>query len=297
MTASPDSTPDTASFTQVLIRRDGPVLHVVLNRPEQRNAMSLTLVRELQAALRTAESDGTTRVVVLRGAGGHFSAGADLKDMSQAQARAVEPAQRGTADDPIAQTNAQFGVLCSAYARTGLATVAVLEGSVMGGGFGLACAVDVALAADSVVFRLPETSLGVLPAQIAPFLLERLGYAEAKRLAVSGGRIDAARALALGLVHDVVPAVGLDALLQRHVHDILQCAPGAIAATKALLARARFAEPSSMVTEAAVAFAQAARGAEALDGMRAFVERRKPAWAPAEAAAVPAPGLSGGGAA
>jgi hypothetical protein len=96
--------------------------------------------------------------------------------------------EAGVALDAVAQANVQFGALCVAYAKTPLALVMVLEGSVMGGGIGLACVADVALACETAVFRLPETALGVVPAQIAPFLLERLGYSQAKRLAVTGGR-------------------------------------------------------------------------------------------------------------
>jgi isohexenylglutaconyl-CoA hydratase len=151
---------------------------------------------------------------------------------------------------------------------------------VMGGGFGLACVVDVALAADDVSFRLPETSLGVIPAQIAPFLMERLGYSQAKRLAVTGGRLDAQQALAIGLVHEVHAAAGIDGALSRVLGDILQCAPNAISSTKALLAQGRFAAPASMVGTAAAAFSRAARGPEGLEGMAAFVARRKPSWVP-----------------
>jgi len=104
----------------LLVRHDGAVLHLTLNRPEVRNAMSLAMVLELREALATAEADGLTRVIVLRGAGGHFCAGADLKDMAGARAR--------LADDPdaVAKINAAFGELCVAFANTGLALVAVL---------------------------------------------------------------------------------------------------------------------------------------------------------------------------
>jgi isohexenylglutaconyl-CoA hydratase len=155
----------------------------------------------------------------------------------------------------------------------------VLEGTVMGGGFGLACVVDVALAGQSVVFRLPETSLGLLPAQIGPFLVERLGYAEAKRLAVTGARLDAADALALRLVHELHADAALDAALQRLLGEILRCAPGAIGATKALLARARHHAPAALVHEAAEAFAAAVLGDEGTEGTAAFIARRPPAWA------------------
>jgi len=258
----------------ILIRRDRGVLHLTLNRPEVRNAMSLAMVLELRQALAAAEADGTTRVIVLRGAGGHFSAGADLKDMAAARLQ--------LADDPeaIVKVNAAFGDMCVAFASTGLATVAVLEGTVMGGGFGLACAADVALAGTSAMFRLPETSLGVVPAQIAPFLVERLGYAEAKRLAVTGGRLDANAAIALRLVHAVHASGALDKAVAAVVADILRCAPGAVAATKALMAKARLHSAASLVHEAAEVFSNAALGPEGLEGTTAFLQKRQANWVP-----------------
>jgi isohexenylglutaconyl-CoA hydratase len=258
----------------LILRHDGPVLHVTLNRPELRNAMSLAMVLELRQALAAAEADGQTRILVLRGAGGHFCAGADLKDMAGARARLAED------PEALVKVNAAFGDLCVAFADTGLATVAVLEGTVMGGGFGLACVVDVALAGTSAQFRLPETSLGVVPAQIAPFLVERLGYAEAKRLAVTGGKLDAQAALDLRLVHDVHAAGALDHALADVISHILQNAPGAVAATKALMAQARFHSPASMVQHAAEVFSKAALGPEGIEGTTAFLAKRKAGWVP-----------------
>ena len=259
----------------LLARHDGPVLHVTLNRPEQRNAMSLAMVLELRQALAQAEADGTTRVIVLRGAGGHFCAGGDIKDMARARLTL------GDNPDAIVDVNQAFGDLCVAYAGTGLAVVAVVQGTVMGGGFGLACVADVTLADDSVVFRLPETSLGLVPAQVGPFLVERLGYAEAKRLAVTGATVDAPTALRLRLVHEVhAEAQALDAALLRVLADILHCAPGALAATKALIAKARLHSPSSLVHEAAETFARAVLGPEGQEGMLAFVHKRAASWMP-----------------
>jgi len=264
----------TTTATTLLSRHDGGVLHLTLNRPEVRNAMSLAMVLELRQALAAAESDGQTRVIVLRGAGGHFCAGADLKDMAAARAQlAANP-------NTLADINAAFGELCVAFAHTGLAVVAVLEGTVMGGGIGLACVADVAIAGTSAVFRLPETSLGMVPAQIAPFLVERLGYAEAKRLAVTGGRLDANAAIALRLVHAVHASGALDNALAAVLADVLQCAPGAVAATKALLAKARFATPASMVQEAAEVYSRAALGPEGIEGTSAFLAKRKASWVP-----------------
>ena len=282
ITSSSDAALDTR-FETLVTRRDGAVLHVTLNRPESRNAMSLRMVMELRLALDAAETGGNVRAVVLRGAGGHFCAGGDLKDMAEARMRSMQatpPAgESGTGPDAIAEVNAQFGKLCVAFANTPLALVAVLEGTVMGGGFGLACVADVALAGTSAAFRLPETSLGVVPAQIAPFLVERLGYSQAKRLAVTGGRLGATDALSIGLVHAVHAPDQLDAALAAVLTDILACAPGAIAATKALMAKARFTAPANLVEEAAQVFSRAAQGPEGLEGTTAFLQKRKPNWA------------------
>ena len=264
-----------ADFKTLALRRDGGVLHVTLDRPEVRNAMSMAMVRELRVVLAQAEMRCETRVIVLRGAGGHFCAGADLSDMAAARMKLQGDPQA------LVQTNAAFGELCVAYADTGIATVAVVEGSCMGGGFGLACVADVALATDSATFRLPETSLGVVPAQIGPFLVERLGYAEAKRLAVTGGKLNAQEALALRLVHQVHAADAIDAALARVLSGILQCAPGAVAATKALIAKARFQSPAALVQHAAQVFSQAALGPEGVEGTTAFLQKRKATWVPA----------------
>ncbi len=266
-----------AEFKTLSLHRDGHeggVLHVTLNRPEVRNAMSLAMVRELRTVLGQAEMRCDTRVIVLRGAGGHFSAGADLSDMAGARMKLAHN------PNALVETNAAFGELCVAFSQTGMATVAVVEGVCMGGGFGLACVADVTLAGETASFRLPETGLGVVPAQIGPFLVERLGYAEAKRLAVTGARLNAAQALALRLVHGVHAGAALDAALAQVLSDILQCAPGAVAATKALIAKARFQSPASLVTEAAQVFSAAALGPEGVEGTTAFLQKRKAKWCP-----------------
>ncbi len=273
---------DLSLLQTLAVRHDSGVWQVTLNRPAARNAMSLAMVRELRLVLAEAEAHARSRVLVLRGAGGHFCAGGDLQDMALARQRAAAAAEGDDAIAPLAEVSAAFGELCMAYADTGLATVAVVEGTVMGGGVGLACVVDVCLAGASAVFRLPETSLGIVPAQIAPLLVERLGYSEAKRLAVTGGALDARAALALRLVHAVHgDTAALDAALAQVLHDILQNAPGALAATKALLAKARLHSAASLVDEGAAVFARAVLGDEGAEGTLAFLQKRKPRWAPA----------------
>ena len=274
--------PNAMYLVAVHAQQTGGALHITLNRPEARNAMSLQMVDELRQLLAAAEASAGTpeavRVLVLRGAGGHFCAGADLKDMAGARMQLMQKDKDDPAD-PIAQANAAFGRLCAAYSSTPLAVVAVLEGTVMGGGFGLACVADVAIATDTASFRLPETGLGVVPAQIAPFLVERLGYSQAKRLAVTGGRLNASAALQVGLVHMVVATADVQEVQDQLLADILACAPGALGATKALIAKARLQAPLDLIDEAAAVFSAAAQGSEGIEGMTAFMQKRKPQWA------------------
>jgi isohexenylglutaconyl-CoA hydratase len=260
-----------SAFASIERRFDAGVLHLTLNRPEVRNAMSRAMVRELQEALDVAETDPQVRVIVLRGAGGHFCAGGDIHDMVAA---------RSAGKEAIANLSEEFGRLCAAYAQSSKAVVAVVEGTVMGGGFGLACVADVTLAGESAVFSLPEVTLGIVPAQIAPFLVERLGYAEAKRLALTAARIDAQEALSLRLVHEVHPPGLLDTALQRVLNTLMRGAPGAIAASKALLRRTRLVPAQALIDEAAAVFAEAVQGDEGREGGMAFIEKRKPMWAP-----------------
>lgn len=268
--------PEMADYNTILFeRRDGAAV-VTLNRPDSRNAMSLEMVDELIDALGAAEAAGD-RAIVLRGAGGHFCSGGDIKDMGAAQSR---PVQDGV--DPVAAVNARFGALCAAYAATGLPVIAAVEGAVMGGGFGLACVADVVIAADTAVFRLPETGLGLVPAQIAPFLVERLGYSEAKRLAVTGGKLTAQEARTIRLVHEVAAPGDLDASVGAALTQIRKGAPDAIAATKALIRRARLEAPADLIEDAAAVFAQAARGPEGAEGLTAFLEKRPAIWAVSE---------------
>lgn len=259
------------------------VLRLTLNRPTARNAMNREMVDALREAAAQAEADPSIRAIVLRGAGGHFCAGGDVKEMAGARA-APAPSQDGEdPGDPIAALNGMFGTLALAFARSSVPVVAAVEGAAMGGGFGLACTADVILAAESADFRLPETSLGVVPAQIAPFLAERLGPTVARRLALTGARLDGAAARGIGLVDQVVPADELDAALEAVLGRILAGAPQATRATKRLFHRLAAAGPvdQAFIDHAAGVFAAAARGDEAAAGMGAFLSKGRPPWDPA----------------
>jgi isohexenylglutaconyl-CoA hydratase len=265
----------------LVLRRDGWRLHVTLSRPESRNAMSFAMVRELTDVFTAVQSDRSVRCIILRGAGGNFCAGGDIKDM--AAARGAEPGPDGR--DPLALGNRSFGAMLLAVEAAPQAVVAVVEGAVMGGGFGLCCVSDVAIAHAAAKFRLPETGLGVPPAQIAPFIVRRVGLTQARRLAVTGGALDAAQALALGLVHHVTQETGsIDDDLARTLADVARCAPEAVATTKRLVLAAAAAHGDALgelLDRASEDFARAARGPESVEGMTAFLQKRSPSWASA----------------
>jgi len=256
----------------VLRRHEGSVSHLTLHRPERRNAMSVAMLDELSEALDEAEAGGA-RVVVFRGAQGHFCAGGDIADMQAAAA--ASPGPDGT--DPIASMNRRFGAMLERVAAFPMATVAVCEGAVMGGGFGLACVTDVTMAGPTARFRLPETSLGISPAQIAPFVVHRVGIGQARRLAVTGETLGAGEAVALGLAH--VAPDEVDAAQRELLRRMLRCEPGAVRATKALVRSVGAVDLSGALDRAAADFAALARRPEAMQGMTAFLSREDPPWA------------------
>lgn len=259
------------------LRHDGWRLFVTLNRPEVRNAMSFAMVHELIALFTALEDRRDIRAVILRGAGGHFCAGGDIKDMASVRHAEFDPDSGET--DPMATTNRLFGSAVHAIDRAPQAVIAILEGAVMGGGFGLACVSDVAIAARDAKFRLPETSLGVPPAQIAPFVVQRIGLTQARRLAVTGGRFNGDTAHALGLAHFVCDSGELEAQLEQVLGDIQKCAPQAIATTKRLMLDVGSVPLGELLDRASREFAAAVRGGEGIEGMVAFIEKRKPRWA------------------
>ncbi len=252
----------------LLLKLDAGALHVTLNRPDSRNAMSLAMVGELRAVIASAKQDRNVRALVLRGAGGHFCAGGDIKDMAGARARG---------GDAYRELNRAFGALLEEAQQASQVLIAVLEGAVLGGGFGLACVSDIAIASTTARFGLPETSLGIIPAQIAPFVVRRIGLTQARRLALTAARFDGAEALRLGLVHFSAPDAELQ--LQQVLEQVRQCAPGANAATKALLLASEDEPLDALLDHAAGLFADAVVGSEGVEGTMAFVQKRTPRWA------------------
>ncbi len=254
--------------------RRGGFLHLTLDDTATRNALSPEMVEALRAAIEAAAADAGLRAVVLRGANGFFCAGGSVGNFEKSQQSAA-PAGAG---DPIAASNRRFGDFMITLSRLPKALVAVVEGAAMGGGFGLACVADIVLARKDAKFALSETTLGLVPAQIAPFVVARIGQARARRLALSGERIDAAEAARIGLVDFVADdATALEVKLVAILQGIARCAPGANAATKALLQECADVEPGPILDRAAQAFARQMRG-EGAEGVAAFRDKRDAAW-------------------
>lgn len=258
------------------LREEGFVLHVTLNRPDTRNAMSLQMTQELRAVFSAIENNETIRVVVLRGTNGHFCAGGDIKDMAGARMRAADHGSH----DAYIDLNRAFGHMITQVNHAPQVVIALLEGAVLGGGFGLACVSDIAIAVEGAQFGLPETGLGIIPAQIVPFVVQRIGMTQARRLALLGARFNGTEAARLGIVHQVVAdTAALETALADTLAQVKKCAPLANRITKALLHRVGHEPLESLLDDAAQQFARAVAGPEGAEGTMAFVQKRPATWA------------------
>lgn len=248
---------------------------IVLDAPATRNALSPDMVAALDAAVARAAADPEARAVVLRGARGMFSAGGNIGNFSQ---RLADTQAGG--EDAIALKNRAFGHFLERLAALDLPLIAAVEGAAIGGGLGLAAVADFVLATADAKFSLTETTLGILPAQIAPFLVTRLGIVRVRQLSLSAQRFGAAEAQAFGIVDTVcTDAAALEASLAGLLARIARCAPHANRRFKALLAsEPGAASCGSWLDDAARVFSTCMRD-EGPEGIAAFREKRAPAWA------------------
>jgi methylglutaconyl-CoA hydratase len=245
---------------------------VTLNRPEIGNAYDSALIDGLIAVFGRLAREPGLRCVVLRGAGRHFQAGADLASL-----RHLTTAPDGENFDFSRRTVAAI----TALRHFPKPTVAVIQGGCFGGGVGIAAACDIAIAAEDAVFAISEVRWGITAAPIIPLLVASLGSRMAGRLALTGERFGAAEALRIGLVHEVCAPGELGAATTRIVDHLLRAAPGAAAMTKALVAEAAAAPDTPAFRERIVGEAASRRQLpEAAEGLASFAEKRMPAWYP-----------------
>lgn len=263
-------------FETLLLERQERRLHITLNRPDARNALSREMVRELAALTAVLETDRETSAIVVRGANGTFCAGGDIRGF---MTMFKSPLPKAGEKDPVALGNREFGTFMTRFEALPQAIVMVVEGAAFGGGLGLLCAGDVVLAAADAKFALSETGLGIPPAQIAPFVAARIGVARTRALALTGARFDGCEAERIGLVDQACrDAAALDAALAQTLAQIARCAPGANAAIKRLLLASRTMPRDELLDQSADAFAACLRGPEGQEGVTAFLEKRKPVW-------------------
>jgi methylglutaconyl-CoA hydratase len=252
----------------IAISHDGPIVRVTLNRPEVRNAFNEQLIAELTDWAATAATSGA-RVAILSGAGKVFSAGADLAWMSKMAA---------ASHDENVEDARHAARLFAALNALPLPLVGRVHGAALGGGVGLAAVCDIVVAADDAVFGLTEAKLGIVPAVISPFVIAKIGSSMARELFLTAARFSTARARDIGLVHAVVPEPDLDTTIDAYVHELLTSGPEAIAGAKALIAAVAGRPVADVQELTAETIARHRVSAEGQDGMRAFLEKRKPGW-------------------
>ena len=249
---------------------DRGVARVTLNRPEIRNAFDDKLIRELTDIFERLGADAAVRVIVVTGAGKAFSAGADLNWMRRMAGYGREENLADARD--LAQ-------LMHVLNTTPKPTIARVNGPALGGGVGLVACCDIAIASETTFFALSEVRLGLIPAVISPFVAAAIGPRAARRYFLTGERFDAETARALGLVHAVAPADGLDAAVEAVLAELLACGPAAQAAAKDLIAAVAHRPADAALREAtARRIAEIRAGEEGRHGVAAFLEKRKPRW-------------------
>lgn len=251
-------------------RDERGIAHVTLNRPARGNAYDGAMLAALTEGLEALAADATLRALVIRGAGKHFQAGADLEWQ---QSMTLAPPETAYAAS-MATTRAMK--LLNEFPRP---TFALIRGACFGGGIGMACCVDVALATPEASFGITEVRVGVAPSPISTHMVNALGLRQARRYALTGERFDAKEALRIGLVHEVVEADVIEARLDHILDETLLSAPGAVAVAKRSMLEANGAvlDPRAMMALAHESWAQRA-SAEAREGLAAFREKRRPSW-------------------
>lgn len=254
-----------------LVISPGEVTTVTLNRPEVRNAFNEDVISELTGWAKSVQADGSIRAVILQGAGPVFCAGADVQWMAKM-----------TGYSRLENLNdARFAAsMLQALDELPVPLIGRIHGAALGGGAGLAAVCDVVVASDEAMFGFTEVTLGILPAMISPYVVRKIGLSAAREWCLTGARFSAERAREIGLVHDVVHTDDLDETVAHHVEKFRRAAPTAIANTKRLLREVYGQRQADVMPLTIEAIADQRVSPEGQEGLRAFLEKRSPAWSP-----------------
>ncbi|HWW19234.1 MAG TPA: enoyl-CoA hydratase/isomerase family protein [Steroidobacteraceae bacterium] len=260
-----------ADFETLQLESDRGCTTVWLNRPDRHNAFHEGVIADLTRCFERLSTDPAVRMIVLAGRGRSFCAGADLEWM-QRQASAHY-------DTNIADAR-RLAIMLRTIAQTPKPILARVHGAALGGGLGLICVCDLAIAAPEATFGTTEVRLGLTPSTIAPYVLNAIGERAAGRYFLTGERFDAHEALRIGLVHELVEADALDAQLAKMLDALRQSGPKAQAHCKELVALLRDRDPTEplILEQTARSIADVRSGEEAREGIAAFLAKRKPGW-------------------
>lgn len=255
------------AMSTIELTREGAVARVLMNRPEKHNAFSPALIDDLRRVFNELGSDTQTRVIVLAGAGKSFSAGADLDWMK---------GQGELSEEENVRSSLEMGELFRTIDQCPKPVVAAVQGAALGGGSGLVCSADIAIAGPKALFGFTEVRLGLVAAVISPFVLRRLGRSVTREKLLTGERFGPEEALRIGMVHKA--AEDLEAGVQDVVTRLLKCSPQAQAASKRLLEEVGDLPESQQLAVAAPFIAKARASEDGREGLTAFLEKRKPNW-------------------
>lgn len=262
------------AYANITLARDGPIARLTLNRPDRRNALTHAMMLELEHVFAKVRDDQSCRVLMMRGAGGNFCAGGDLDAMAD-----MPPKLADGAADPLVPAYRKLGDALLALNHLPQAVVAIVEGSAVGGGLGLACCSDVVILHESARLGMPEPKWGFIPSQILPFVVRRMGEGMARDLAVTGRVIDGAEAHRLGVGrHFCANTAELNRTLKALSDDILKLEPQALATVKRLVLSAATSDDRAVLDDAAESLVGLLRRPQAAEGIKAFMAKQPPPW-------------------
>ena len=257
---------------QTCLQRIDPdgIATITLNRPDVHNALDENTVNLLLKYLQEMEENTSVRAVVLSSRGTNFCAGADLKWMQSSNSQLTE------GKDPVAHKLAE---LMSTLHNLYKPTIALVNGAVYGGGAGLVACCDIALASRSAHFCFSEVRLGLIPAVISPYVVRAIGERTARRYFLTAEHFDAAEAYRIGLVHEVAGEATLPAIVNKITNALIAGGPCALTRTKELLDEVTIAPlDKSIMLKTTEWIADVRQTPEAQEGMKAFLQKRKPSW-------------------
>lgn len=257
------------AVSALMLSRAGPIATLTLNRPQAHNAFDAAMIAELRAAFAALAADDTVRVVVLTGAGRSFCAGADVNWMRESM--------DWTLEQNMADAEALAALFEAAWSLP-KPLIGRVNGAALGGGAGLVACCDLAVAGESASFGFSEVKLGLIPAVIAQYVVPKIGVSHARVLFVSGERFTPERAFEIGLIHAITGDDDLDATVDSLARRMLSSAPQAAAAAKRLVDAIWTLERDAARRYAVHAIAAARTSGEGQEGLRAFLEKRKPNW-------------------